>query len=238
MSDGDEAKLHSAPNQIPPEARKSRLMISAGIILVGVILVAVGAIVYSPFTAPGKVFEVVHTQRLGAVMVSNRKETKLTVFGCETATTEDDTCKSFDVIEAVTCDNIYNDSSKLKNIIAKCLDDGVEGMEAEKVPLYFAAADRTVSKAERLDLISELKGTLEASNFTLFKAEPSVNATALGLVKKMEDSLWRKVTTEGEFRVMSPAAPWIIILVVGVFVIVGGISYLHMVCDRSKDPEA
>ena len=77
-------------------------------------------------------------------MVSDRTETKLTVFACETATTEDNTCKSFDVIEAVTCDNIYNDTSKLKNIIAKCLDDGVEGMEAEKVPLYFAATDPSV----------------------------------------------------------------------------------------------
>jgi len=240
MSSEEEAQLHAAPNQTPrePVNKKRGLIISAVIILVGAIMVAVSAAMYAPFTAPAEYLEVAAAQQLGAVVDAGESETKLCVYGCTTDPCKkpfescDDTCKSVKELKTVVCESRglgnYSEAEvpQLKESIAKCLQEGAKGYDNDLVPVSYIVPEGK----------SEIFKNIE-SNFSNFQwlEEEGKDIKPVDVIKtSMNAKLYRPITEEVVFRAMTPAVPWLVILVIGVFVIVGGISYLHMVCDQAK----
>jgi len=243
MSNEEECQLHSAPNTIPPEQRKNRLILSAVIILVGVLMVVISAILYSPFTAPAEMLEVGSSQQIGAVVDAGDSGTTLIVYGCNTDPCEkpfdscNDTCKSVDKLKTIECEsrglNNYSvpEQPQLKELIAQCLQEGSKGYDNDLVPVSY------IVPANKSNILQNIKSNF--SNFKYFEEENGNNITPVDVIKtSMNAKLYRAINEEVKFRAMSPAVPFLVILVIGVFVIVGGVSYLHMVCDRSKQDDA
>lgn len=243
MSSEEEAQLNAAPNTPPrqPYDKKRGLIISAVILLVGAVMVAVSAAMYAPFTAPAEMVEVASTQQLGAVVDAGDSGTTLIVFGCNTDPCKkpfescDDSCKSVDKIKSVECESRglmnYTEAEipQLKEIIAGCLQEGAKGYSDDKVPVSYIVPE---GKGEVLKNIN--------SNFSNseYIEEDGKNIKPVDVIKtSMNAKLYRAITEEVKFRAMTPAVPWLVILVIGVFVIIGGISYLHMVCDQSKQSD-
>ena len=89
-----------------------------------------------------------------------------------------------------------------------------------------------------IDALSGVRSNFSSSMY-LEDEENGRDIKAVDVIKtKMNAKLYRPITEEVKFRDMTPAVPWLVILVIGVFVIVAGISYLHMVCARSKQADA
>jgi len=243
MSNEEEAQLQSAPTVLPPAEKKKRLIISAVIILIGAIMVAVSSALYAPFTAPAEFIKIADDQNIGAVLETGESGTTLTIFGCNTAPCVepfadcDDSCKTVDKLKTVECESQGVDANTTKADIEQftekiedCLEEGAKGYPKDVVPLTFIIPD---------DTTHIFKGTIK-SNFSEFQflEEEGKDIKPVDIIGgSMNGKLYREITEEVKFRAMTPAVPWLVILVIGVFVIVGGISYLHMTCDQSKLPD-
>jgi len=242
MSNEDESELHPAPSTIPPEQRKNKLILSAVIILVGVIMVVITAILYAPFTAPAVMIKVGSSQLIGAVVDSGDSGTTLIVYGCNADPCDTEpsscssTCKSVDKLKTVECESrgLHNytvpEEPQLRNDIGQCLKEGSKGYNDDLVPVSY------IIPAGKREIFENIK-----SNFTNFRylEENGKDIKPVDVIQTtMNAELYRPITDEVKFRPMTPAVPLLVILVIGVFVIVAGISYLHMVCDRSKQLDA
>jgi len=238
----EESELHPAPSSIPPEQRKNKLILSAVIILVGVIMIVISAILYAPFTAPAVMIKVASSQLIGAVVDSGDSGTTLIVYGCNTDPCTEpfkscsNTCKSVDKLKTVECESrgVHNytvgEEPQLRVDIGQCLQEASKGYDDDSVPVSY------IIPAGKRDIFDNIK-----SNFSNFRylEEDGKDVKPVDVIETtMNAELYRPITDEVKFRPMTPAVPLLVILVIGVFVIVAGISYLHMVCDRSKQADA
>jgi len=254
MSNEGEVELHSAPSTMTPEQRKNKLMVSAVIILVGVLMVVISAILYAPFTAPAEMIQVASSQRIGAVVDAGDSGTTLVVYGCNTDPCEkpyancNSTCKSVVKLKTVVCESrgVLNytelETLQLQDQLRKCLAEGAKGYDKDSVPLAYILP--VVLSRFRpggligIDAVSGIRSNFSSSMY-LNDEENGRDVKPVDVIKtKLNAKLYRPITEEVKFRDMTPAVPWLVILVIGVFVIVAGISYLHMVCARSKQADA